>query len=232
MKSILLASALLFGLGSVAAAADAPVDEVVVVDTAYNWSGVYVGVQAGYGWGNNQYGFTVESSSVDFDSDGFVGGLTVGANWQSGSFVYGVEADVSYADVNGSTLVNATPCLEEGCSADLDWYGTGRVRLGYAINNFLPYVTGGFAVGGVSGTADIGACTNGDPGSCSYDDTEFGWSAGLGVEWGLTQQVSVKAEYLHVDFGTPDFSNIPGAGFASVEELTLDTVRIGLNYRF
>lgn len=226
MKSLLLATSLILGFGGTAVAADA-VEDVVIVDEGYNWSGVYVGVQGGYGWGDNDYGY--ESDRVGFDSDGFVGGLTAGANWQNGSFVYGVEADISYSDVDGSVLTNdIAPCFEEGCSANIEWFGTARARIGYAVDNFLPYVTGGFAVGRLEGTADIGAC-GGD--ACSYDDTEFGWTAGLGVEWGLTQQISLKAEYLHIDFGTPDFNIFPG-GDASVDDITLDTVRIGLNYRF
>src|SRR5688572_14865848 len=98
MKSLLLATSLILGFGGTAVAADA-VEDVVIVDEGYNWSGVYVGVQGGYGWGDNDYGY--ESDRVGFDSDGFVGGLTAGANWQNGSFVYGVEADISYSDVDG-----------------------------------------------------------------------------------------------------------------------------------
>ncbi len=231
MKSLLLATVVVVGFSGVAIAADVA-EQVVVVDEGYNWSGVYVGVQAGYGWGDNEYTYPPQDGRVDFDSEGFIGGLTAGANWQSGSFVYGVEADISYSDVDGSVLAPQlginTPCVEQGCSVDIEWFGTGRGRLGYAINNFLPYITGGFAVGKLEGTADTGACGGGT--SCSYDDTEFGWTAGVGLEWGLTQQISLKAEYLHIDFGTPDFSNF--GGDAHVDEITLDTVRIGVNYRF
>jgi len=234
MKKLLLSVSVSL-LASTAFAADAVVEEVTIIDSAYNWSGVYIGVQAGYGWGDNEYGFAdpllISPASVNFDSDGFVGGLTVGANWQNGAFVFGVEGDVSYSDVDGSVLVNSAPCGDEGCTSDLEWFGTGRARVGYAIDNFLPYITGGFAVGRIEGTADTGACAVPVSGTCAFDDTEWGWTAGLGVEWGITQQISLKAEYLHIDFGTPDFSNSPG-GFAVVNDLTIDTVRIGLNYRF
>jgi len=229
MKALCLAAAMFLGLGSAAIAADAVVEEVVVVDAAYDWSGVYVGLQAGYGWGSNDY--TYDDESVDFDSDGFVGGATAGINWQNGMFVYGLEADISYSDVDGSVLRDPTdaPCYEEGCTAEIEWFGTGRARLGYAVDNFLPYITGGFAFGGLQGTADFGAC---DSAPCSFDDTEFGWTAGLGIEWGLTQQISLKAEYLHIDFGSPSFSNDPPLGDAGVDNITLDTVRVGLNYGF
>lgn len=219
-------------MSSYALAADAVVEEVVVVDTAYNWSGVYIGVQAGYGWNDNEY--SGAGGSQDFDSDGFVGGLTAGANWQDGQLVYGIEADISYSDVDGSlygTNTGFIPCADAGCTAEIEWFGTGRARLGYAIDNFLPYITGGFAFGRVRGTADYQACDLPSGSTCSYDDTEFGWTVGGGVEWGLTQQISVKAEYLFIGFGAPDFNNAP-TGDASADDISLNTVRLGLNYRF
>lgn len=93
----------------------------MIVDPAYDWSGVYIGVQAGYGWGDNDY--SALGSAADFDSDGFVGGLTVGANWQSGAFVYGVEADISYSNIDGSFVGDNTgfiPCADAGCTAEID----------------------------------------------------------------------------------------------------------------
>lgn len=223
----LLTTLLLLGATGFAAAAD-PGVPMENPPAGYDWSGVYVGIQAGYGWGSNDYRY--EDDRVDFEPDGFLGGLTVGANWQSGSFVYGVEADISYSDVEGSVLSDdAAPCYVEGCTANIDWFATGRARLGYAVDNFLPYVTGGFAVGRVEGSADLGAC--GFPAFCAFDKTEIGWTAGFGIEWGLTQKLSLKAEYLHIDFGSPGFNNGSG-GEARVDEIALDTVRLGLNYRF
>lgn len=101
------------------------------------------------------------------------------------------------------------------------------MRVGYAFENFLPYVTGGFAVGRVKGTADRGAC--GFTPTCGYSDTRWGWSAGAGVEWAMNQKLSLKAEYLHVNLGTPSFraSNIP-----STDAIDFDTVRVGINYHF
>jgi len=231
MKKFVAAAVLALASIRPAMAADIA-EETVIVDPAYDWSGVYVGAQAGYGWGNNEY--SALGSTTDFDSDGFVGGLTVGANWQSGAFVYGVEADVSYSDVDGDLLGPDTgfiPCADAGCTADIEWFGTGRARLGYAIDNLMPFITGGFAVGRLEGTADYQGCDLPSGSTCSYGSTEFGWTAGIGVEWGLTQQISVKAEYLHIGFGTPDFNNAV-TGDAQADDIALDIVRIGVNYRF
>jgi outer membrane immunogenic protein len=194
-----------------------------------NWSGAYIGAVAGYGWNKDTYHYF--SSSVDFDVNGFVGGLTGGYNWQKGQFVFGLEGDVSYANIDGSVLKVpfVAPCGDEGCTAKIDWFGTGRARVGYAFDNFLPYATGGFAVGHVKGSADAGACAL--VSACGYSDTRWGWSAGAGVEWAMNQQVSFKAEYLHVDLGRPSFStsNPPNP---STDRIDFDTVRIGLNYHF
>jgi outer membrane immunogenic protein len=214
-----------FALRRSALAADAVGAEPI---SAVNWSGAYIGGVAGYGWGSETYDYSFfgPSSSVDFDANGFVGGLTAGYNWQHDRFVIGAEADVSFANIKGDVLVADPPCLIEGCAAKVSWFGTGRARLGYAFENFLPYVTGGFAVGRVKGSADLGAC--GFVGNCSFSDTRWGWSAGAGIEWAMNQHLSFKAEYLHVDLGKPDFN----AATVTTDAINFDTVRVGINYHF
>jgi outer membrane immunogenic protein len=227
MRSLSIAIAGIFAmLAGSAYAADAVVD---AQPESINWSGAYLGAVAGWGWSSDPYRYF--GSTVDVDSDGFVGGLTAGYNWQAGQIVFGVEGDVSYADIHGSVLKVpfVPPCGDEGCSADIDWYGTGRARVGYAFENFLPYVTGGFAVGKVKGTADIGAC--GFTPTCGYDETRWGWAAGAGVEWALNQKLSFKAEYMHVDLGTPDFNTLNPPD-PSTSRIDFDTVRVGINYHF
>ncbi|UCI10775.1 outer membrane protein [Mesorhizobium sp. B1-1-8] len=94
-------------------------------------------------------------------------------------------------------------------------------------DSFLPYATGGFAVGHVKGSADLGAC--GFTPTCSYSDTRWGWTAGAGVEWAMNQKLSLKTEYLHVDLGKPNFDSL---GNPSTDAIKFDTVRVGLNYHF
>lgn len=197
--------------------------------TPVNWSGAYVGAVAGYGWDSNTYHYDfIDSLHVDFDSNGFVGGVSGGYNWQIGQFVLGAEGDISYANLKGSALTSdgEAPCFIEGCTAKVTWFGTGRARLGYAFENFLPYATAGFAVGHIKGSADNGACGNSN---CLYDDTRWGWTAGGGVEWAMNQQLSFKAEYLHVDLGTPHFN---GGRNPTTEAIGFNTVRVGINYHF
>ncbi|TRC98355.1 porin family protein [Mesorhizobium sp. WSM4303] len=78
------------------------------------------------------------------------------------------------------------------------------------------------------GTADLGA--RGFTQTCGYDETRWGWAAGAGVEWALNQKLSFKAEYMHVDLGTPDF-NTPFAD-PSTDNIDFDTARVGINYHF
>lgn len=224
-------SILLAGLLSLVAGAALAADAISmdVAPTNFNWSGAYVGGVAGYGWNRNTYTYAPFASSVDFDANGFVGGLTAGYNWQRGQVVFGVEGDVSYANIRGSDreVPLVAPCAFQGCSANVNWFGTGRARVGYAFENFLPYATGGFAVGHVKGSADLGACFPAP--TCGYSDTRWGWAAGAGIEWAMNQKLSFKAEYLHVDLGKPSFDpfDIP-----STDRIDFDTVRVGINYHF
>ena len=136
----------------------------LIVESAYDWSGPYVGLQGGYGWGDTQPTFDdgIASELGDVDYEGFVGGIEAGYNWQSGNLVLGVEADGSLSSIDGDFLEllgDTRPCIIAGlgCTADVDWFATGRLRLGYAMDRVLPFVTGGLAVGGVKGEFDYGA---------------------------------------------------------------------------
>ncbi|WP_018429047.1 outer membrane protein [Hoeflea sp. 108] len=228
MRKMLLAAALVAAFGGQAFAADSVGQSAT---DAGRWNGAYVGAQVGYGWGNASYNYNLAESTTKFDSDGFIGGLTAGYNWQRNRIVLGVEGDLSIANVDGGIFTDTTPCLTFGqaCSSELNWYGTARVRAGYEFGNLLPYVTGGLAIGGIKGTADFGACDS--MSSCGYDRTKAGWALGGGVEWAMNDKLSFKAEYLRIDLGNPGI--VPNdAGQFDGSKLTFDTVRMGVNYHF
>ncbi len=184
----------------------------------YLWTGAYAGLQAGYGWGTSrQTNIDTLITTRDYDTDGFIGGGTLGYNSQTGQLVWGFEGDLSYTDVSGSSTV---ACIA-GCSSSLNWLMTLRARVGWDMNGWMPYVTAGMAI------ADAHVSTNG---AGSRTDTLAGWTAGGGVEVKIDRNWSVKAEYLFVDLG--DMRNtVPGARInADFDELHV--VRGGINYKF
>ena len=168
--------------------------------TYYNWGGFYAGANVGYEWGH------VTNSSMD--PAGVFGGGQVGYNWQIGQFVFGAETDIqaSAADDTFAPWKLSNP-----------WFGTLRGRAGVALNNILFYGTAGLAYGGLTG----------ERGGIDEDKTLVGWTAGAGMEVGLTPRWSAKAEYLYMDLGDRSYT-ITGVnnGFTS------NMLRLGINYHF
>jgi len=178
----------------------------------YDWTGFYAGLNAGYGWGDSKF----NPGGANASPEGALLGGTIGYNYQWGQTVFGVESDFDWNNAKGTT----TCALGAGsCRAQSDWLGTTRLRLGYAADRFLPYITGGAAYGNLKTSL---------PGTGFSDsDTKFGWAAGAGVEYAFTPNWSVKAEYLHVDLGK---FNCPACG--TNVKFNEDIVRTGLNYKF
>ena len=187
MKRVIVAC-----LGVVAAAASAMAADVSpgyqpyqrsFYNPGYSWTGFYLGINGGGGWGRSQW------DGIDrFDVSGGLIGGTVGYNWQFGQAAFGVEGDIDWSGIEGTTTVFCAP----GCTTRNHWLATVRGRLGYAFDRFLPYLTGGLAVGDVSATL---------PGFPAGSITTAGWTVGAGLEFGIVSNVSVKAEYLYVDLG-------------------------------
>lgn len=223
-----LAGAFTLLCGTAAQAAD------LVADTAtvYDWTGFYIGASAGYAFGDDdalslkpEFGDDVGTLNLD----GFIGGGQVGANWQRNNWMFGVEADVQFADVSDSdtTIINGR---EFDAKTDVDWIGTMRLRSGFALDKLLIYGTGGLALGGVDYNVrpldDLSGTVK------SQDNyTATGWTAGVGAEWGLSERTSAKVEYLYYDLGSED-SDIAGAGTRLKITPTLQSVRVGIDFRF
>ncbi len=142
------------GLGA-ASAADMAVKArpVVAPVAAYNWTGCYVGVQGGGVWGRTKHRaeplFNVDTTP-SFDLTGGEVGGTLGCNYQTGSWVFGVEGDGSWTNASGSSneILPGNPIIIG--HTDMRWLATVRGRIGYAFNNNLIYATGGWAGGGVN----------------------------------------------------------------------------------
>lgn len=183
----------------------------------YLWTGMYVGLQAGYGWGTSRHTDSSNDTTGDFDTDGFIGGGTLGYNFQSGQVVWGVETDISFADVSGNSFVNCGG----GCSSSMDWLWTLRGRVGLDMSGWMPYITGGLAVADISGRTQ---------GVSIGSDTATGWTVGGGVEVKVDRNWSIKAEYLFVDLG--DLKGPLGGDTIRADFNELHIVRGGINYKF
>ena len=130
----------------------------------YNWTGFYVGVNGGGGFGHSTWSGATGSSGFN-TSGGLIGG-TIGYNYQMGQTVVGLEGDLDWSNIRGSTT--ALPCTTS-CETRNSWLGTARGRIGYAFDRFMPFVTGGAAFG------DIKASPAGLAGEL---DSKLGWTLG------------------------------------------------------
>ena len=218
MKKLLLAGVALIALGTISAsAADIQRRQMpakapaYVPPPIYNWTGFYVGINGGGGWGRSDFSAPFASSS--FDTSGGVAGGTIGYNWQAGQVVFGLEGDFDWSNIRGSGFCGGLTT----CEIRNNWLATARGRLGYAFDRFMPYVTGGLAVGDIkTSIAGFG----------DTRDTKAGWTAGGGVEAAIAGPWTAKVEYLYVDLGSTD--SILG----SDAKFKTNIVRAGVNYRF
>lgn len=227
-----------------------------VVNPAYNWTGFYVGLNAGGAWGRDDIGsttfvngfFPVDNAAVTaatngrLNSSGFTGGGQAGYNYQTGNFVLGVEADFDYLGLrrNTSTVFPfpSTPgaFFTVQNSMSTDWLITARGRIGFAANNWLFYATGGLAV-----TNERFSQTNlflaPFVSTSTFSDTRLGWTVGGGAEYALNKNWSIKGEYLYADFGTVSTTGVLTPAFAgsvigNTFHLTTNIGRVGVNYKF
>ena len=218
MKKLLLALSLSL-LASSASAADALVEQVAPV---FSWTGGYIGLQAGYAWGSGNVDQIGGPGFIDTDPDGFLGGVYAGYNYQmSNNIVIGAELDIVYANVDGSGQVFLAPGVPAGVTAteELNWSGAARLRLGYAADRFLPYIAGGVAFG------DIDISNDNGPGS--FGDTFTGWTIGAGLDYAMTDNLLLRAEYRYTDFGSESFED-----FGADVDLKTNEVRFGIAYKF
>jgi outer membrane immunogenic protein len=204
-----------------------------------SWTGFYIGVNGGYGWSQHTSDLFCAGGVVCTDTVGGVlqpqGGLAggqIGYNWQSGIVVYGIEADIQWADIHDSATAFVGPGLADTftVSDKLDWLGTVRGRLGITPwgNNALLYVTGGLIYGGekVSASLDNAAGFF----SISDSTTRTGGTVGGGIEYMFTPNFSGKIEGLWYDMGTADLFLTNGE--TAHNHLEGAIVRAGLNWHF
>lgn len=227
------------GIASLALTGAAQAADIVEPVAYYDWTGPYIGLQAGYAWDETPVNWERSAGlddPVDIDSidpDGFVGGLHAGYLFQEDSLVFGLEADIEYSDLSGSTdFIVFDPGPEDlaDIDYDIDWLGSLRLRLGFAMDRALVYATGGLAVGAVKLEGDAEAPGLADE---SDDATKWGWTAGVGAAYALADDLSARLEYRYTDLGTSEIRFSSQGEFVDAEVRNdFHAVRAGLSWRF
>lgn len=228
---------------------------------AWSWTGFYVGVNGGYGWGTDPVSFENVNAlpilftagaiptAVNTSPAGGLAGIQLGYNWQwTPNFVLGFETDFDWADIRGSGAVvfPGNPTIDPfrtSAEQKLTALGTTRIRVGYALDHALLYATAGLAYGRtelntlVLDTFGGGLC--GVPGLCAGVSTsqwQVGWAAGVGGEWAFADSWSIRGEYLHYDLGSLTQANCDPAFTCPLINSSVDfrgdIVRGAINYRF
>jgi outer membrane immunogenic protein len=248
MKRLVMAGALAFAAAAgQALAADlpqpapppqAPAAYVPTVAPVYNWGGIYFGANGGYGFGTSDWtdpnNISGLGSTGDFDVNGFLVGPTVGVNFQTDAFVFGVEGDfdASWLDGTSSSLfcgANLGFAAGSQCETKNTWLSTVRARVGYAADRVLFYGTAGGAFGNVETGANGGFVSS----------TKAGWTAGAGVEVAFADNWTARVEYLFVDLGNATCSTANPCGLdlgggPANQTVSFDTnlIRLGVDYKF
>jgi outer membrane immunogenic protein len=232
LGKIALASVAIVGL-TTAASADGYESRARVYKHPFTWTGCYVGVHAGGGWGDKNWSDPALANVV-FSShrvDGVLGGGQVGCDLQTGILVVGVEGSASWSDLRGSSI----DTLSGGTLRDhsqVDFIGTVTGRIGVAFDRSLFYVKAGAAVADDRYRANIVPS-----GVLFYSASESRWGSliGAGFEHSLGHSWSVKVEYNYMDFGSERL-NFRGGTFGGVAPFDIDqnvqVVKVGVNYRF
>lgn len=208
-----------------------------MIAPVWSWTGIYIGGHVGGGWGRKEWdprtGILRDPNNFPFigwaNVDGFIGGGQIGANYQIGKWVLGIEADASWADLDGYA-----PCAAfYTCHTRVDSLGTVAGRLGYAYGNVLFYSKLGGAWAHDKHDANARVVL-GAPNEFTASPTRRGWMAGSGVEYGFTPNWSAKIEYNYLSFGTKSIGFRDQFGNLSDVDIkqNIHDVKLGVNYKF
>jgi outer membrane immunogenic protein len=156
---------------------------------------------------------------------GAVAGGQIGYNWQQRDWVFGVEADGSWAGLKKT--VSFQPAFPHIKNEKIDWLASVRGRLGWAFGDTLFYATGGVAFAHF----DAGWAQVGGPARLQVDSTRVGWVAGGGVERIFTRHWSARAEFLHYGLGKKTVSSTIGGTYTTAFRHDVSVVRLGINFR-
>jgi outer membrane immunogenic protein len=240
MKKILLASTAIIALcGAPAIAADMPVKAAPVA--LFNWTGCYIGGNAGGGWGNKGFtdhyltsGLFEPASSPVTDTSGWLAGGQVGCDYQfATNWVVGIEGAGSWANIRGSS--DPFFAGKAVFNAQTTWIASTTARLGYTQDHWLLYAKGGAAWAGDK--YQVPGTFSGSPFNYQGSETRSGLTLGVGIEWVFWQNWSATLEYGYYNFGKRSITLIGSTGLLPLEDPSnisqrIQTVTFGINYHF
>lgn len=227
-------AATVLGLSGAAQAADLrmPIKAAPIPMAVFSWTGFYLGAEIGYAWGKDSTTEYLTGTNTltglgwNYPISGVTGGLFAGGNYQIGALVIGAEADIEAANIRGGFYD-----LPVGGSGDtrINWQGSMRGRLGFAVDRVLVYGTGGLAFANIShSNQNLVART-----SEGVSAVRTGWTVGGGVEMAVTQQFLIRAEYRYTDYGKYRYDSIVTfPGLTAEQTPAFSAVRLGAAYRF
>lgn len=211
---------------------------------ADEWVGPYVGLQAGYIWGDADLSSWNTNPDDDhafslngFDVDGFAGGIFAGHMWRVGNdILLGIEGEGNWASADDKIINDDNPDYLWGAKVEQEWDASLRLRAGKDMGDYMPYITGGIAWAGV----DIHGFTDWDPGQFGpnqYDDNDAtltGWTVGAGVEKNINENLHARIQYRYSDYGdeTWGIAAPPNDVNKGKIEYTAHMLTVGLSYRF
>lgn len=230
MRAYLLSSVALLALTAGSAQAQslgAPRSPVAV---GTNWTGAYVGGLLGAGFATNRWTdvggiYNPPNTSFTMAPVGLALGMFAGYNWQTApNFVFGLEADITYNTATGRAHVSGGYAFVNSKS---QFAGSLRARAGYAIDRALFYVTGGLAFGNPSLTY-----TDGNVLVAKSDSFRFGYVVGVGTEYMVSNNWTVRLEALYYDFSSNRPLDLTNSGYSFASRSSQVQVRAGAAYRF
>lgn len=270
MQKLIAVSVALVASTSMVHAADLgvimmPEAPAAMMSTGYDWTGFYAGLHGGVGFGENNAALLVDYpdfdagdfalAAVDLGPDyerreniddidlmGGIGGVQAGYNWQHGAIVFGLEADLSVANITGADD-DENDVNNNGVATNYEALGSVRARVGVAADRLLAYATAGVAYARGYDSYTYQNLDDGfvaDPATNDFSD--IGYVIGAGAEYAITDSVSIKAEYQFAHFGESDAWDVddaaggevfgPGSDTFEAIEHSVHTVRVGLNLSF
>jgi len=234
LRKTLLAATALAALSGSALAADLPSRSAppayIPPPPVFTWTGFYIGGQIGYGFGTNSVQpFTAAGllgTPYSYSQNGVVGGAHIGYNYQVAQFVFGLEGDVEGTGISRNLAPFGTVFSN---STSIPIQGSARGRIGFAVDRALFFATGGAAFASIRDSY-FGVLIPGGSTS-TLSKSRVGWTVGGGIEYALTNNWTIRGEYLYTDYG--HYTDFPtSTAFSYNHHLTENKVELGFSYKF